>query len=180
MRILTLFLSFLKIGAFSFGGGYAMIPFFEREIALHHWTAASDYTKMIAVAQLIPGPFAIDSAAYIGYKVNGLLGAAVASIALALPSFLILLLITHYYIQFKTNARMQMALESIRPAVIALLIGAAYIIGIQPMVGLWMGFTWQAGTATLLIVLGVLALNRTKINPVLYILLFGAAGIVLF
>lgn len=180
MQLLNLFVSFIKIGAFSFGGGYAMIPLFEREIVFHHWTAAADYTKMIAVAQLIPGPFAIDSAAYIGYKVSGFPGALIASVALAIPSFIILLLITHYYIQFKNNNEMKSALESVRPAVIALLIGAAYIIGVQPMMTIWRSFSWQSGSALFLMVAGILLLQKTKINPVLFIILFGAAGLVLF
>ena len=102
-NLLQLFLSFMKIGAFSFGGGYAMIPFFEKEIAANQWTQASDYTKMIAIAQVFQGPFAIDSSAYIGFKVSGIWGAIIASLALSLPSFVALVFITRFYIQFKAN-----------------------------------------------------------------------------
>ena len=82
MNYLQLMATFFTIGAFSFGGGYAMIPFFEKAIVLHHWTAASDYTKVIAIAQVFPGPFAVDSSAYIGYKVSGIFGAVIATVSL--------------------------------------------------------------------------------------------------
>ena len=179
-ELVALFTTFFKIGAFSFGGGYAMIPFFEHEIAAHRWAMAADYVKMIAVAQLIPGPFAVDSAAYIGYKVNGLAGAIVASVALAAPSFLILLLVARYYMQFRSNLYVKIALESVRPAVIALLIGAAYIIGVQPWIKPALRLDRRVLIAIGLMGLGVWLLKKTKLNPLAFIALFALAGIVLF
>ena len=177
----NLFLTFFKIGAFSFGGGYAMIPFFEKEIALHHWAAAADYQKMIAIAQILPGSFAIDSSAYIGYQVNGLLGAFLASIALSLPSFLILVFITRFYTQFKTNFYLQMTLSGVRPVIIGLLISAAYIIGVQPLIkDISVTSLVLLSKAVILIAAGFGLLKLTKINPILLILLFGVAGMILF
>lgn len=183
MEYFKLLISFLKIGAFSFGGGYAMIPFFEKEILLNHWTGASDYAKIIAVAQVFPGPFAVDSSAYIGYKVAGMLGAIVATLALCLPSFIALVYITKSYVQFKSNRYIQLALSGVRPAVIGLLVSAAYIIGIKPMISSWANFlsTPQPFLKALpLFLIGYLLLKYTKINPIIFIILFGVIGIALF
>jgi chromate transporter len=181
MAYWNLFITFFKIGAFSFGGGYAMIPFFEKEIVLHHWAAAADYQKMIAIAQVLPGSFAIDSSAYIGYQVSGLPGAIIASVALSLPSFLILVFITRFYDQFKSNSYIQMTLSGVRPVIIGLLISAAYIIGVQPLIkdlsGTSLVMLWKA---VILIVAGFGLLKLTKINPIILILLFGIAGIIFF
>jgi chromate transporter len=181
MAYWDLFVTFFKVGAFSFGGGYAMIPFFEKEIAIHHWAAAADYQKMIAIAQVLPGSFAIDSSAYIGYQVSGLLGAILASISLSLPSFLLLVFITRFYGQFKSNSYIQMILSGVRPVIIGLLISAAYIIGIQPIVkGLSGTSLVLICKAITLIIAGFWLLKLTKINPILFILLFGIAGIIIF
>jgi chromate transporter len=182
MKYLELLITFFKIGAFSFGGGYAMIPFFEKEIAVHHWSAASDYTKVIAIAQVFPGPFAVDSSAYIGFKVAGIIGAIIATIGLCLPSFLAFVFITRRYIEFKANRYIQMVLGGVRPVVIGLLISAVYIIGFKPVIGT--GNTpvhfWLGIKAVLLTVAGFLLLKYTKVNPVIFIILFGVIGIVLF
>jgi chromate transporter len=181
MKYLELFITFLKIGAFSFGGGLAMIPFFEKEISLHNWVPIKDYIKVIALAQMIPGPFAINSSAYIGFAVSGLLGAIIASIALSLPSFILSILVTKFYIQFKANNYVRLALDGVRPAVIGLLISAVYIIGVQPFIDV-------QGTldililvkAVLLVAAGFLLLKFTKVNTLIFIAVFAVAGVILF
>lgn len=176
-----LFITFLKIGAFSFGGGYAMIPFFEREIAVHHWTAAADYTQMIAIAQMLPGPFAIDSSAYIGYQAGGIFGAVLASVALSLPSFIALILITRFYNRFQTNRYLQMALGSARPVVVGLLLSAAYIIGFKPLSQNSAGLVSPAMVKTvLMLILGLALLKKSRVSPVVFILLFAMAGAIVF
>lgn len=182
MEFLQLLITFFKIGAFSFGGGYAMIPFFEKEIVLHGWTAARDYTKVIAIAQIFPGPFAVDSSAYIGYKVGGILGAIIATVGLCLPSFIAFVYITRRYVEFKNNRYIQMLLGGVRPVVIGLLIGAVYIIGFKPVVGTWESlFHSLLGIkAILLTAAGFLLLKYTKVNPVFFIVIFGIVGVALF
>ena len=181
--LIELFLTFMKIGAFSFGGGYAMIPFFEKEIAAHQWTQATDYSKMVAIAQVFPGPFAIDSSAYIGFKVSGIMGAVIASAALSLPSFVALVFITKFYVQFKNNKYIQILLSGVRPVVIGLLVSAAYIIGFKPVL-----VSWSGDISSIMVVLkaigliigGFLILKYTKINPMIFIILFGVIGIMSF
>lgn len=180
MKLFELFVTFVKIGALSFGGGYAMIPFFEKEIAIHNWASAGDYKKVIALAQMVPGPFAIDSSAYIGYRVGGLSGALLASIALSLPSFLSLVFVSRYYPAFKSNQYIQLALKSVRPAIIGLLISAVHIIGIAPVLNnLKMVDVLSVIKPLLLISVGVLVLKYIKIKPVLFIFAFAIIGLML-
>lgn len=179
LKFINLVITFIKIGAFSFGGGYAMIPLFEREIVSRGWSSLADYKKLIALAQMIPGPFAIDSSAYIGYNAGGIPGALLASIALVLPSFTASILITRFYVQFKSQNYIQMFLSGLRPVVLGLLASAAYIIGIQPIIGHWNG-ALPVIKSVLLITGGFFLVRYTRINTVLFILIFAVAGIILF
>ncbi len=180
--MIQLILAFLLIGATSFGGGYAMIPFFEKIIAMNHWVSMTDYSKLIAVAQIVPGPFAIDSSAFIGFKAYGITGAVLASIALSLPSFIALVFVTKFYVQFKSNNYIQFALSGMRPVVISLLASAVYIIGIEPVFsGAIPGQTVLTAVKALGLILGGLLLQKyTKISTLLLLAIFGAAGALLF
>lgn len=183
MELIELFLVFLKIGAVSFGGGYAMIPFFETEMVSHHWVTLADYVKVIAIAQVVPGPFAIDSSSYIGFKAAGILGAIVASTALCIPSFTASVIITRFYTQFKTNKYVNALLNGVRPAVIGLLISAAYIIGIKPLYqasSTFLSFTMLK--AVIVTGIGYYALNqkKVKVGTFTFIVAAAAAGIILF
>ncbi|ODA39418.1 chromate transporter [Desulfosporosinus sp. BG] len=183
MELIELFIVFLKIGAVSFGGGYAMIPFFETEMVSHNWVSLADYIKVIAIAQVVPGPFAVDSSSYIGFKVAGILGALIATIALCIPSFIASVIITKFYAQFKTNKYVNALLLGVRPAVLGLLISAAYIIGIKPL--------YQSGNtlislmmlkAIILIGVGYYVLNqkKVKVGTFTFIAATAVVGIILF
>lgn len=180
MKLLQLVISFLKIGALSFGGGYAMVPFFEKEILIHNWASVDDYKKVIVIAQMLPGPFAVDSSAYIGYRVGGLAGAFIATIALALPSFVSLVLVSRYYPAFKSNQYIDIALKSVRPAVIGLLISAVYIIGLQPLIEeIAPPNIISVLKPASLIIGSFLVLKFTKINPLFLIIASALFGILL-
>lgn len=183
MEFIDLFLVFLKIGAFSFGGGYAMIPFFETEIVSHNWVSLHDYIKVIAIAQVVPGPFGIDSSAYIGFKVGGILGAAIATIALCIPSFIASIIIAKFYVQFRTNKYVNALLMGVRPAVIALLISAAYIIGIKPLYQVkntLISMTMIKAIIVIAIEYYVLNQKRKKLGTFTFIVGTAVIGIILF
>jgi chromate transporter len=183
MKLLELFLVFLKIGAVSFGGGYAMIPFFETEMVSHNWVSLADYVKVIAIAQVVPGPFAVDSSSYIGFKVAGIIGALIASIALCIPSFTASVIITKYYAQFKTNKYVNALLIGVRPAVLGLLISAAYIIGIKPLYQVSQTFL-SLTMLKAIIVIGcgyyVLKQRNVKVGTFTFIAATAVVGIILF
>lgn len=122
MIFLQLFYIFFKIGLFTIGGGYAMIPLIEREIVnKHHWISRNEFTDLLAVAQSVPGVFAVNMAVFIGYKKKKLAGSVVTALGTILPSFLIILLIALFFRQFKDIPLVASIFKGIRPAVVALI-----------------------------------------------------------
>ena len=120
-----LFSTFFRIGAFTFGGGYAMIPLIHREaVEANHWVDDQEILDIIAIAESTPGPIAINSATFIGYKVGGLAGSAAATLGVVLPSFLVISIISLFFAAFVENRWVAWAFEGIRPAVVILILGA--------------------------------------------------------
>ena len=116
------FITFFKIGLFTLGGGYAMIPLIEEEVVNRHkWVEKEEMLDLIAIAQSCPGVFAINIAIFIGYKLNKVRGAIATTLGTALPSFLIILIIAMFFHQFKDNAVVAAMFRGIRPAVVALI-----------------------------------------------------------
>lgn len=133
MIYLQLFITFFKIGLFTFGGGYAMISLIQTEIVVNkQWIDAATFTDIVAISQMTPGPIGINSATYVGYTVTGnIWGSLLATFAVSLPSFIIILLIALLYNQFKKNRWFEAALRGIKPVVVGL-IGSAAILLVTP------------------------------------------------
>ena len=126
-RILTLFLTFFKIGAFTFGGGYAMIPLIQREIVEKHgWMEDEDILDIFAIAESTPGSIAINAATFVGWRVAGFWGAALATTGVVLPSFVIILLISFLFNEFANYPVVKYAFAGIRAGVLALLVKALW------------------------------------------------------
>ena len=118
----SIFYSFLKIGAFTFGGGYAMIPLIEAEmIQKRGWLSREEFINQLTIAQSVPGPIALNTAVFVGYKTRGLKGALAALVGVIIPSFVIILLIATYFTDFKDNPTVAAAFKGMRPAVVALI-----------------------------------------------------------
>ena len=123
-RALTLFVTFFKIGAFTFGGGYAMIPLIQREVVENHkWITDDDILDIVAIAESTPGPIAINSATFVGYRVCGVLGSAAATLGTVLPSFTIILIISAILTQFQELEAVKFAFMGIR--------GTAFLRGLK-------------------------------------------------
>ena len=167
-RLLTLFLSFLKIGAFTFGGGYAMIPIIQREVIdRRKWIAGSDFLDLLTVAQSAPGPISLNTAVFVGYKIGGYAGAAAAVLGVVLPSFVIILLIAMFFSGIRNNPFVDAAFRGMRPAVVALII--APVLGL--MKGMHIGLKFAAA------IIGI-ALWYFSVPPVPVLVAGAAAGIV--
>ena len=124
---LSLFLTFLKIGAFTFGGGYAMIPLIQREIAEEkQWITDDDILEIVAIAESTPGPIAINAATFVGYRVAGFFGALLSTLGVVLPSFLVISVISFLLEQFSSIKAVQYAFFGIRAGVLALLLKALW------------------------------------------------------
>ncbi len=117
----TLFLTFMKIGAFTIGGGYAMLPLIQREVVDHGWMTKEDFIDLFSVAQSLPGIFAVNIAIFVGYKLKKIRGGIVCALGSILPSFLIILAIALFFTQFKDNEWVEKAFKGLRPAVVALI-----------------------------------------------------------
>ena len=125
---LDLFLTFMKIGAFTFGGGYAMIPLIQKEVCENKkWLNEKDITDIVAISESTPGPIAINAATFVGYKTSGFMGACLATLGVVLPSFLIISLISLILTQFQSIKAVNYAFMGIRAAVLALILKALWM-----------------------------------------------------
>lgn len=122
MIYIQLFLSFLQIGALSFGGGYAAMPLIQNQVVnLHSWLSMSEFSDLVTISQMTPGPIAINAATFVGLKTAGILGAIVATLGCILPSCIIVTMITYFYMKYRHLDFLQKILKVLRPVVIALI-----------------------------------------------------------
>lgn len=126
MIYLELFYIFLKIGAFTFGGGYAMLPLIQDEVIAHNWIDSQSLIDFIAVSESTPGPFAVNIATYVGAEVGGIFGSFCATLGVILPSFIIILIVAKCFIQFQKSIVIKGCMSGLKPAVVGL-IGSAVI-----------------------------------------------------
>ena len=133
--LLKLFTTFFKIGLFSFGGGFAMIPLIQREvIEKRKWINENDFLDMLVLAQSTPGPIAVNTAVFVGYKTAGTLGAISAALGTVMPSFIVILLLALFFAEVRENRYVDAAFRAMRPAVVALIVA--------PLIGLVKGMKW--------------------------------------
>lgn len=173
MKILVdIFLTFAKIGAFSFGGGLAMLPMIEEEIVhTHHWLTVQEFIDVVAISEMTPGPIAVNAATFVGYKVAGVPGAIAGSIGVAIVSFMLITLLAKYFMKIKDAKETQAVFKGIRPAVLGLILSAGISIGKTAFVDIK-----SIGIAVVVF----LGIWRFKVNPILGIILAGAMGAILF
>ena len=131
MILWELFWTFFQIGAFTFGGGYAMLPLIQSEVASHGWMTDAQLVDFVAVSESTPGPFAVNISTYVGVVTGGPLGAACATLGVVLPSFLIILLVARCFAQFRSSPIVQGGMSGLRPAVVALIASAGLSIVIR-------------------------------------------------
>lgn len=179
MIFLELFLTFLQIGALTFGGGYAMLPLMQQEVLAHKWLTESQLLDFIAVAESTPGPVAINMATYIGVEKAGLLGAVCATLGVVLPSFLIILLVARFYEKYKNSFVVKSCLTGLRPVVVGLIASAVISLGMgvffaDPIGETVYGFSFFAS----IVIFGITVfLSFKKKSPILLILLAAVLGI---
>ena len=180
MIFLNLFLTFLKIGAFTFGGGYAMIPLIQEQVLLKNWATEEELLNFIAVSESTPGPFAINIATYIGTKTAGVFGAVCATLGVVVPSFVIILIVAKFFEKFKNSAVVKGCMTGLKPAVIGLIGSAA--ISTALTVFFSNGFSLNViptlsfiSSAIIFAVSLYFALKKK--HPILIVLLSAAAGI---
>ena len=170
MIYLELFWTFFLIGAFTFGGGYAMLPLIQIEVVNKGWLANEAVVNFVAVSESTPGPFAINMATYVGSEMGGVLGAACATLGVVLPSFVIILIVAKCYDRFKKSKLVKGAMSGLKPAVIGMIGTAVLSIGKTVFV--------QPGLLFSAVLFGVMAvLAFKKVHPIIIICISAAAGI---
>ena len=167
---LQLFFTFFKIGMFTIGGGYAMIPLLEREVVdKKKWLSSKDFLDIIAIAQAVPGIIFINVAIYVGYKIRGTKGCIVSILGSVLPSFAVILSIAMVFRDFKDNETVNKIFKGIRPVVVALIITPLWKMVKSAKI------TWK--TAIIPVFIAVM-IWQTNISPIIFIVLAIAAGII--
>ena len=187
-RLGELFWAFFRIGALTFGGGYAMIALLDHEcVEKRQWLTADELMDITVVAESTPGPIAINAAAYVGYTVGcqagtgcwcGILGSVIATFAVCLPSLTVMLLLTRFFLKLKGNRYIEGAMAGMKPVVIGMIAAAALLLifphsdapGDQNFIDAW---SW-------VLFGGVFAGSWRKVNPILLIVLSAAAGILIY
>ena len=183
MIYLELFLTFFMIGAFTFGGGYAMLPMIQEQVGLRwgHIISQEAMVDFVAVSESTPGPFAINMATFVGNQVGGVLGSAMATLGVVLPSFIIILIVVKIYDQFRKSKLVKGAMSGLKPAVVGLIANA--ILGVFITVFFPAGwnlavFTTPVFYVSLGIFLVMLLLAFKKLHPILVIVLSAVLGII--
>lgn len=177
MIYLKLFWVYLKIGLFGFGGGYAMLSLIQQEVVVQNgWITNAQFTDIVAISQMTPGPIAINSATYIGYEVAGVWGSILATVAVCLPSFFIMMLVTRFYLKMRGNRYVAGAMQGMRPVLIGMIAAAPLLLMFPSstdgasFIDKW---SW--------VIFGVtLTASMLKVNPILLIVLSAAAGIIIY
>jgi chromate transporter len=181
----------MKIGLFSFGGGYAMIPMIEKEIEGHGWLSATEFFDIVAIAEMTPGPIAVNSATFVGYRTAGYFGGLIATIGVAIPSLVLILIISRYFFKFQKHPLNTAVFYGVRPVIAGLIATAAVFVSetaifkeklttnlilqlfCNPLNVLNIG-------SIFIFIVSFIILRRTKFHPMLVIALSGTLGILLF
>ena len=181
MIYVQLFVSFLQVGLFSVGGGYAAMPLIQNQVVeLHPWLTLQEFTDLITIAEMTPGPIAINSATFVGIRIAGVPGALAATLGCITPALILVSLLAFVYNRYRDLSLLQSVLACLRPVVVALILGAGLSIlsmvlfnGAVPSVESvdWIGaFSFAAA---------FVLLRRFRWNPILTMCLCGAVGLVL-
>ena len=189
MIFISLFYTFFMIGLFGFGGGYGMLSLIQNETVEHwHWLTSSEFTDIVAISQMTPGPIGINSATYCGYTavfkcynshLMGILGSATATFALVLPSLILMILISKMFMKYMHHHSVESVFRGLRPAVVGLLAAATLLLMTPDNFSTPSANPWQFCISCLLFLAAFVGVKFVKVNPIRMILYCAVAGLVL-
>ena len=189
MIFISLFYTFFMIGLFGFGGGYGMLSLIQNETVEHwHWLTSSEFTDIVAISQMTPGPIGINSATYCGYTavfkcynshLMGILGSATATFALVLPSLILMILISKMFMKYMHHHSVESVFQGLRPAVVGLLAAATLLLCTPDNFSTPTENWWQFMISCLLFVAAFIGVMFIKINPIRMIVYCAIAGLIL-
>ena len=189
MIFFWLFITFFEIGLFGFGGGYGMLSLIQNETVEHwHWLTSSEFTDIVAISQMTPGPIGINSATYCGYTavfkcynshLMGILGSATATFALVLPSLILMVLISKMFMKYMHHHSVESVFRGLRPAVVGLLAAATLLLMTPDNFSTPSANPWQFCISCFLFLAAFVGVKFVKVNPIRMILYCAVAGLVL-
>ena len=179
MIYLQMFLSFLQVGMFSIGGGYAAMPLIQNQVVTsHNWLTMNEFTDLITIAEMTPGPIAVNSATFVGVRIAGIPGALIATFGCILPSCLIVSILAYVYFRYKNMSGLQCVLASLRPAVVALIASAGLsILELVVFQGKSIDLTHINWIGVILFLVAFIVLRKWKCNPILVMCCCGIIGL---
>ncbi|MBQ6570407.1 MAG: chromate transporter [Clostridia bacterium] len=188
MIYLELFLTFLKIGAFAFGGGYGMIPVIRQEVLAHGWIDDETLLEFIAVSESTPGPISVNLATFVGSKMGGALGAALATLGTVLPAFIVMLIVAKVFNRYKSNKLVNAAFGGIRPTVTGMILATGTVLLVKSIFPLLLSAAKLAADGKAIIIAVILAaeiiaykkVKQKNLSPAMIIISSAVLGIILY
>ena len=191
MIYLQLFYTFFKIGLFGFGGGYAMLSMIQGEVVTRYdWVSTQEFTDIVAISQSTPGPIGINSATYVGYTavqnagfdgiLYGILGSCTATFAVVLPSFILMLLISKFFLKYQKHPMVEAVFKGLRPAVVGLLASAALLLMNVENFGSFNTDKYTFIVSVIIFIITFVGTYKYKLNPIAMIIVMGIAGFLIY
>ena len=182
MLYLQLFYTFFKIGLFGFGGGYAMLSMIQGEVVTRYgWLTSQEFTDIVAISQMTPGPIGINSATYVGFTATGSVwGSIIATLAVVLPSFILMLAISKFFLKYQKHPVVEAVFSGLRPAVVGLLASAALVLMNAENFSSPKEDMYSFIISCLIFLIAFIGTRKYKINPILMSVVCGIAGLILY
>ena len=182
MIYLQLFYTFFKIGLFGFGGGYAMLSMIQGEVVTrYNWVSSQEFTDIVAISQMTPGPIGINAATYVGFTSTGSIwGSGIATFAVVLPSFILMLTISKFFLKYQKHPAVESVFSGLRPAVVGLLASAALVLMNTENFGSPTKDTYTFVISVIIFLVAFIGTKKYKANPILMIIACGIAGLILY
>ena len=182
MIYLQLFYTFFKIGLFGFGGGYAMLSMIQGEVVTRYdWVSTQEFTDIVAISQSTPGPIGINAATYVGFTATGSIwGSVIATFAVVLPSFILMLTISKFFLKYQKHPAVEAVFIELRPAVVGLLASAALVLMNVENFGSPTDDTYTFVISIIIFLVAFIGTKKYHANPILMIIACGIAGLILY
>ena len=182
MIYLQLFYTFFKIGLFGFGGGYAMLSMIQGEVVTrYNWVSSQEFTDIVAISQMTPGPIGINAATYVGFTSTGSIwGSVIATFAVVLPSFILMLTISKFFLKYQKHPAVESVFSGLRPAVVGLLASAALVLMNTENFGSPTKDTYTFVISVIIFLAAFIGTKKYKANPILMVIACGIAGLILY
>ncbi len=182
MIYLQLFYTFFKIGLFGFGGGYAMLSMIQGEVVTRYdWVSTQEFTDIVAISQSTPGPIGINAATYVGFTATGSIwGSVIATFAVVLPSFILMLTISKFFLKYQKHPAVEAVFSGLRPAVVGLLASAALVLMNVENFGSPTDDTYTFVISIIIFLVAFIGTKKYHTNPILMIIACGIAGLILY